>query len=75
MIFERCAGGRRQARGANGRTYTIGYAIGQPHPWVLEEDRQSRHRTLDEAEARAHEVEAGKLGEEQEKNLTWQPIT
>lgn len=73
MIFHKINAGRRQAHGANGRTYTIGYAIGQPSPWVLEEDNESRHRTMEDAEARAHEVEAGKLGDEQ--GLTWREIS
>jgi hypothetical protein len=69
MRFETVPGGKRRALGSNGRSYTIGYALGQPRPWVLEDDVDNdgdmrRYSTLDDAISRAHEIEALKLGED-----------
>lgn len=79
MIFHKAEQGKRRAHGANGRTYTIGYALGARKPWVLEEDVDDKgfvrsYATMQDAESRAHEIEGGRLGDEQNKNLTWRSI-
>lgn len=65
MLFQKLSSGNKgkiQARGRDGRTYTIGYVLGQAKPWVLEEDNNSRWKTLEDAENRAHEIDAFELG-------------
>ena len=65
MRFEKAPQGKRTALGSNGRSYTIGYALGQRNPWVVEHD-DSRHRTIEEAEARCHEIEGAALDRDAE---------
>jgi len=65
MRSEKRANGTRVLRGSNGREYIIKYFLGIPKPWVLLDDNESRHATLEAAEGRAHEIEALKLGEDE----------
>lgn len=65
MIVER-EGPDQVCYGAGGRKYVIHYALGNKRPWYINDrtDWEQRFDTLDEAVAKAHELEAVALGED-----------
>lgn len=65
MYVER-VGSMQVCHGSDGRIYKIEYLLGVQHPWIINGRTAVHERlaTLDEAIARAHEMEAVALGDD-----------